>query len=156
MTSTQVVQQWVTTNSSPSQDHTVLDDQPSTNTTPYVQYTLNVWAINIILKMTSTWITFKRWDRNNVNSPSQNYTNPDDQPTKHWLNWVTTNNSHSQDYTNPDDQPTINTTLCYKDERYDWPNMHSKDDFNTGCRKVTQNQCHQSFPGLCQHGRSTK
>ena len=28
---------------------------------------------------------------------------------KHWLTWVTTNNIPSQDYTNPDDQPTTNT-----------------------------------------------
>ena len=27
---------------------------------------------------------------------------------KHWLTWVTTNNSPSQDYTSPDDQPTTN------------------------------------------------
>ena len=124
---------WVTTNNSPSQDYTNTDDQPNTNidspgsqpttvllrTTP--TRTINQpqtfthlghnqqqssglhkpgWSTNH--KHWLTWVTTN-------NSPSQDYTNPDDQPNTNIDSpWLTTNNSPSQDYTNPDDQPNTN------------------------------------------------
>ena len=114
------------------------------------------------------------------NSPSQDYTNPDDQPTTNTTlccavntncmtiitltlkmtptqvveTSVSTSNSPYQDYTNPDDQLTTNTTLCCKFQLYGYNTIDSEDDSHTGCRNVSHNQ-QQSISGLHQHGRST-
>ena len=71
---------WVTTNNSPSQDYTNPDDQPTTNIdSPGSQPT------TVLLRTTPTWTINQPQTLthlvHNQNSPSQDYTNPDDQPT---------------------------------------------------------------------------
>ena len=195
---------WVTSNNSPSEDYTNPDDQPTINidspgsqpttvllrTTP--TRTINQLQTLIYLchnqqqsfsglhqpgrstnyKHWLTWVTPN-------NSSSQDYNNPDDQPTtnidsppttvfsalhqpgrstnyKHWFTCVTTNNSPSQDYTNPDDQPTTNI---------DSAGSHPTTVLlrTTPTRTINQLQTlthlahnqQQSFSGLHQPGRST-
>ena len=100
MTSTLVVETSVTINNSPSQDYTNPDDQPTTNidsdddfhtdcsdVSHNQQQSFSVLhkpgrPINykqLTLKMTSTLVVETSVTTNN--SPSQDYTNPDDQPT---------------------------------------------------------------------------
>ena len=85
---------------------------------------------------------------NNSLSRSTNY--------KHWLTWVTTKNSPSQDYTNPDDQPTANknspgsqqTTVLLRTTPTRMINQLQT------LTHLGHNQ-QQSFSGLHQPGRST-
>ena len=122
-----------------------------------------------------TWVTTQ-------NSPTQDCTNPDDQPTtnidslgsqpktvlrrtapagwstnyKHWLTWVTTQNSPSQDCTSPDDQPTTNI-----DSLGSQPKTVLLRTTPTRTINQLQTLTHlghnpkQSFSGLHQPGRST-
>ena len=134
--------------------------------------------ITLDLEMTPTQVVKTSVSTNN--SPSQDYTNPDDQPTtntrlcyKYQLydhdNIDSGDDSHAHRLskrqsqpaavylrTTPTrtDQPTTNTTLCNKYQLYDHNNISSGDDSYTSCQNVSLNQ-QQSFSGLRQPGRST-
>ena len=104
--STNIKLTWVTTKNSPSQDYTNPDDQRTTKIdSPWSQQT------TVLLRTTPTWTVKQLQTlthlRHNKQQPfswlhwpgrSANY--------KHWLTCVTSNNSPSQDYTNSDDQRT--------------------------------------------------
>ena len=98
---------WVTTDNSLLRT-TNLDDQPTTNTDSpgsqptTVLRTTPTWTINQLQTLTHLGHNHKQ-SFSGLHKPgrSTNY--------KHWLTWVTFDNSPSQDYTNLDDQPTTNT-----------------------------------------------
>ena len=99
---------WVTTNNSPSQDYTNPDDQPTTNVDlPGSQPT------KVLLKTTPTRTINQPQTLTHLGHNQQQSFSGLHQPGrstnyKRWLTWVTTKNSPSQNYTNPDDQPTTN------------------------------------------------
>ena len=150
---------WVTTSNSPSQDYTNPDDQPTTDidspgsqpTTVLLRTTTPTWTINQLQTLTHL-------DHNHQQSfwglhqpgRSTNY--------RHWLTWVTTINSPSQDYTNLDDQPTTNI-----DSSGSQPSTVLLRTTPTRTINQPQTLSHlghnqqQSFSGLLhQHGRSTR
>ena len=102
---------WVTTNNSPSQEYTIPDYQPTTNidspeSQPTTVLLRSTPAQTINQLQTLTHLSHKQQQSfSGLHQPrlSTNY--------KHWLTWVTTNNSPSQEYTGPDDQPTANIDL---------------------------------------------
>ena len=68
----------------------------------------------VLLRTTSTWTinqpqTLAHLGHNQQQSFSGLHQPGRSTNHKHWLTWVTTNNSPSQDYTNLDNQPTTNT-----------------------------------------------
>ena len=113
----------VITNNSPSQDYTNSDDRPTTNVSHNQQQSLSglhqpgrstnhkrqSQPTTVLPRNTPTrTINQLQTSVTSNNSPSQDYTNSDDQPTKKTS--VTTNNSPSHDITNPDDRPTTNVS----------------------------------------------
>ena len=100
---------WVTTNNSPSQDHTNPVDEPTTNT-----QSLGSQATTFLLRTTPTRTINQLQTLTYLGHNQPQFFSGLHQPErstnyKHWLTWVTTNNSPSQDYTNPFDEPTTNT-----------------------------------------------
>ena len=98
----------VTANNSPSQDYTNPDDQPTTNIdSPWSQPT------TVLLRTTPTRMINQLQTLTHLGHNQQQSFSGLHQPRrstnyKHWLTLVATNNSPSQDHTNPDDQPTTN------------------------------------------------
>ena len=101
---------WDTTSNSPYQDYINLNGQPTTNIdSPGSQPTT-------ILRTTPTRTINQLQTLTHLGHNQQKSFSGLHQPGwstnhKHWLTWVTTKNSPSQDYTNPDDQPTASKTL---------------------------------------------
>ena len=99
---------WVTTISSPSQYYTDPDDQPTINVdSPGSQPTA------VLLRTTPTRTNNQLQTLTHRGYKQQQFFSILHQPgpstnCKHWLTWVTTNNSPSQNYTNLDNQPTTN------------------------------------------------
>ena len=146
---------WVTTNNSPSQDYTITDDQPNTNIdspgsqpTTVLLRTTPTRTIN--QPQTFTHLGHNQQQSSGLHKPGWSTNH------KHWLTWVTTNNSPSQDYTNPDDQPNTNidspgsqpTTVLLRTTP-----TRTINQIQT-LTHLAHNQ-QQSFSGLHQPGRST-
>ena len=99
---------WVTTNNSPSQDHTNPDGQQTTNidsvgSQPTTALLRTTPTRTISQLQTSIHLGYNQQQSfSGLHQPgrSANY--------KHRLTWIATNNSPSQDYINQDDQPTTN------------------------------------------------
>ena len=101
MASTQVAETSVSTNNSPSQDHTNPDDQPITNVSLNQQQSFSGLhqpgrSTNHKRQSQPTTVLLRTTPTRTINQPQTS---------------VSTNNSPSQDYTNPDDQPTTNVSL---------------------------------------------
>ena len=169
---------------SPSQGYTNPDDQPTTNIdSPGSQPTTTLLrTYNNPDEQTNTNIDSPGSQPTTVLLRTTSAHGADQSTNhKHWLTWVTTNNSPSQDYTNPDDQPTANTdspwsqpttvllrstptrminklqTLPYLGHNQQQPvSGHTP----TRTNKQIQTSTHlghnqqQYFSGLHQHGRS--
>ena len=99
---------WVTTNNSPSQDYTNPDDQPTTSIdSPGSQPTTVLLRTTPTRRINEPQI-LTHLGHNQQQSFSGLHQLGRSTNHKHWLTWVTTNNSPFQDYTNSDDQPTTN------------------------------------------------
>ena len=94
----------MTSNNSTSQDYTNPDDQPTTNIdSPGYQTT------TVLLRTSPTRTINQPQTLTHLGIKQQQYFPGLHQPGRSTNPLVSTNNSTSQDYTNPDDQPTTNT-----------------------------------------------
>ena len=147
---------WVTTNNSPSQDYTSLDNQSTTNLdspglqpTTVLLRTTPAWTIN--QPQTLTHLGYNQQQSfSGLHQPGQSINH------KPWLTWVTTNNSPSQDYTSLDNQSTTNldspglqpTTVLLRTTPA-WTINQPQTLTHLGYNQQ------QSFSGLHQPGQST-
>ena len=100
---------WVITNNSPSQDYTNPEDQPTTNIDSPGSQPTTVLLRTIPTRTINQLQTLTHLDHNQQQSFLGLHQPGRSTNHKHWLAWITTNNSPSKDYTNPDDHPTTNT-----------------------------------------------
>ena len=99
---------WVATNNSPFQDYTNPDDPPATNIdSPWSQPTAAPFRTTPA-RTNNRIQTLIYLGHNQIQSFSGLHQPGRSANCKHWLTLVTTNNSPSQDCTNPEDQPSIN------------------------------------------------
>ena len=96
------------TNNSPSQDYTNPDDQPTTNIDSPGSQPRTVLLRTTPTRTINQLQTLTHLGHNQQQSFSGLHKPGRSTNYKRWLTWVTTNKSPSQDYTNPDDQPTTN------------------------------------------------
>ena len=146
---------WVTTQNSPSQDCTSPDDQPTTNIDSLgsqpktvLLRTAPARTINQLQTLTHLGHNPKQFF-SGLHQPgrSTNY--------KHWLTWVTTQNSPSQDYTNPDDQPTTNIDSLGSQPKTVLRTAPARTINQLQTLTHLGHNPKQSFSGLHQPGRST-
>ena len=99
---------WVTNNNSPLRTYTNPDNQPTTNidspkSPPTTVLLRTASSRTINQPQTLTHLGYNQQQSfSGLHQPGRSTNH------KHWLTWVTTNNNPSQDYTNPDDQPITN------------------------------------------------